>query len=64
MNKKKNATYLEFPDAIRKMAKMGAARKGLSVSKYVTDLVARDAKKTGIAALVADDALGGEVDDA
>lgn len=65
MHKSKNATYLEFPDAIRKMAKMGAARAGVSMSKYVADLVARNAQETGIAALVEDTmSEGGEVDDA
>jgi len=54
MNKQKNATYLEFPQAIRRMAKMAAARKGISMSEYVADLVAQDAKETGIANLVKD----------
>ena len=65
MKKKSNAVSLEFPDAMRKMAKMGAACAGINMSEYVASLVLQDASRTGIAALVSNPAQAesGEVND-
>ena len=51
---KKCMTYLALPDAIRRMAGMAAARKGLSVSTYVAELIHDNCERSGIANLLAD----------
>ena len=48
-------TYLNLPVQVARMARMAAARAGVSLSEYVTGLVARDAQESGIA-----DLLGGD----
>ena len=45
-------TYLNLPDRVGRMARMAAARAGVSLSEYVTGLVTGDAQETGIADLV------------
>jgi len=44
--------YMNLPDRVGRMARMAAARAGVSLSEYVTDLVTRDAQESGIADLV------------
>jgi len=62
MNEKK-ATYLALSPMVRRMAGMAAARAGMGLSEYVTDLVNRDCKNNGVAALVADDNRDEEAND-
>lgn len=49
---KKTPTYLHLPEEVRRMAGMGAARAGKSMSEYIADLIRKDATETGIAKLV------------
>ena len=50
--KDQKPTYLNLPDRVGRMARMAAAKMGVSLSEYVTGLVIRDAQETGIADLV------------
>ena len=49
---KTNTTHLLLPERVRRMAGMAAARKGQTLSEYVAELIAANAKKTGIDALM------------
>jgi hypothetical protein len=49
---KQNLTSLNLPEAVRRLARTAAARRGLSMSQYVADLVERDCRANGVAALV------------
>ena len=53
--KDQKPTYLNMPDHVGRMARMAAARRGVSLSEYVTGLVTKDAQETGIADLVVPD---------
>lgn len=56
MRKKKPQTSLSLPFRVVTMAKMAAARLGVSLSDYVAGLILEDSVKTGIEAF-----LNGEV---
>ena len=49
--KRKSPTYLTLSPEISRMAKMEAARRGGTVSDYVTTLVQQDCQRTGVADL-------------
>ena len=55
LNSPKKLTHLDLPEPIKRMAKMAAARRGVSVSAYVAALVEAEAKTTGVAGLVRQD---------
>ena len=45
--------YLNLPDDVRRMAGMAAAKMGMGLSEYVSDLIVKDCKQNGVADLVA-----------
>ncbi len=48
----KDQTFLNLPAATKRMARMAAARRGLTMSQYIADLVTRDCVASGVAGLV------------
>ena len=48
----KSLTRLYLPESIKRMARMAAAQRGLSLSTYLSALVETDARRTGVANLV------------
>lgn len=52
MNDPKSLTYLNLTPAAKRLAKMAAARSGISLSEYVEHLIGEDAQRTGLADLV------------
>lgn len=48
----KQPAYITLSESTAKMMKMAAARKSMTASAYVAQLVVRDCEKSGIAALV------------
>ena len=60
----KKSTYLALPPRVKRMAGMAAAKTGMGLSEYVADLITRDCKNNGVAALVADDNRDEEANDA
>ena len=53
--KDQKPTYLNLPVQVARMAKMAAARAGVSLSEYIAHLITKDASETGIADLVVPD---------
>lgn len=49
--KKPKITHLYLDERTRRLARMAAAQRGLSLSRYVTRLVEADAEETGVAEL-------------
>jgi hypothetical protein len=52
-NDSKSLTYLNLSPHAKRLAKMQAARRGLSLSGYVEALIHQDAERNGLAGLVA-----------
>ena len=53
---KEPTTYLRLPRDVRRLARLSAAAADKTLSGYVADLIRRDARRTGVARLVTDQA--------
>ena len=51
----RSLTYITLSPTTKRVAKMGAARSGLSLSGYIERLIERDAQRTGLADILAAD---------
>ena len=54
---KRSLTHIDLSPPIKRMAKMAAAQRGLSLSTYLSALVETDARRTGVANLVLPDGV-------
>ena len=52
-SKKMVATQIDLPANIKTMARMAAAQRGVSLSRYIASVLKEDAERLGIAGLVA-----------
>lgn len=52
---KKDSIYLVLQNRLKRAARAAAAKKGLTVARYITELIVKDCRETG-----ADDFVGRE----